>query len=184
MRVPLILSWPNRFEKGRVESTRVTGADLYPTMLQAAGLPLKPEQHVDGQSLIPLLTSGTRLPKRDIVVHFPHYTHATGPFASLIFGDWKLIRFYNNAAGEFELFDLAADPGEQINLSDSEPAKLSELRNRLEAWQQNANAQTPRLNPNHDPKATPQKNRLFSRELALKEREIAEAKLRKSKSER
>jgi arylsulfatase A-like enzyme len=182
MRVPLVVRWPNRIKKARVETTRVTSADLYPTFLEAAGVPLMPEQHRDGQSLIPLMTAGTRLQKRDIVVHFPHYTHATGPFASLIYDDWKLIRFYNDAAGEFELFNLKVDPYEQTNLASAEPAKLSELRQRLTSWQKSANANPPRVNPDYQADATPQKNRLFSRRLALKERKAAEEKLERSKS--
>ena len=184
MRVPLIVSWPGLVKKGRIETTRVTGADLYPTILDAAGLPLKPAQHCDGQSLVPLLTSGAKLSERDIVVHFPHYTHATGPFASLIYDDWKLIRFYNDAAGEFELFNLKADPYEQTNLASTEPVMLSELRQRLTTWQRSADAKAPRVNADHQAESEPQKNRLFSRTLALRERHLAEQKLARSKSDR
>lgn len=184
MRVPLIVRWPNQIKQASVETTRVTSADLYPTFLDAAGVPLMPEQHRDGQSLIPLMTTSTRLPERDIVVHFPHYTHATGPFASLIYKDWKLIRFYNNAAGEFELFNLKVDPYEQTNLASAEPAKLSELRQRLTNWQKSANANPPRANPEYQANAKPQKNRLFSRKLALIERKAAEEKLKRSKAEK
>lgn len=184
MRVPLIVSWPNRVNQGRVDSTRVTGADLYPTFLEAAGLPLNPGQHSDGQSLVSLLTSGAKLLEREIVVHFPHYTHATGPFASLIYDDWKLIRFYNDAAGEFELFNLKNDPYEQTNLANAEPGKLSELQQRLTSWQRSANAKPPRVNADYQADAKPQKNRLFSRTLALKERQIAEEKIARSKADR
>jgi arylsulfatase A len=184
MRVPLIVRWPNRVKKGQIEKTRVTGADLYPTFLDASGLPLNPKQHRDGQSLVPLLTLGEKLPKREIVVHFPHYTHATGPFASLIYDDWKLIRFYNDDAGEFELFNLETDPYEQTNLASAEPAKLSELRQRLTTWQRSADAKPPRVNPDYQAESKPQKNRLFSRSLALKERQVAEQKLARSNADR
>ena len=184
MRVPLIVRWPGRVKTGRVETTRVTGADLYPTILDAAGLPLKPEQHRDGQSLVPLLTSHEKLPERDIVVHFPHYTHATGPFASLIYDDWKLIRFFNDAAGEFELFNLKTDPYEQTNLASAEPEMLSKLRQRLTTWQRSADAKPPRVNPDYKAESKPQKHRLFSRTLALRERHVAEQKLARSKADR
>ena len=177
MRVPFIVRWPARVEGGVVEKTRVTGANLYPTFLEAAGLPLMPAQHRDGKSLMPLLEAGGALPERDIVVHFPHYTHATGPFAYLIRGDWKLLRFYNDAAGAYELFHLKEDPYEQQNLAAAMPDKVSELKNRLEAWQRDAKAQMPRENPNYEPTSSPQKNRRHSRELALKERRLVQDRL-------
>ena len=43
---------------------RIIGMDIYPTMLAAAGLPLRPDQHVDGLNLMPLLTQNATLEKR------------------------------------------------------------------------------------------------------------------------
>ena len=181
MRVPMIVRWPARVPGGRVISQRVTGADLYPTFLDSANLPLMPEQHVDGASLLPLLIENKNLPDRDLVVHFPHYTHATGPFASIIYKNWKLIRFYNNTSGEYELFNLRDDPYEQRSLVKENSDRFAEMKRRLSAWQTTANAQAPVENSAFTAGAHTPKDRRFTRSLALKERARDEQKIKDSK---
>ena len=117
MKVPFIVKWPAKIKPG-ISEQRIIGMDIYPTMLGAASLPLRLDQHVDGLNLMPLLTKSESLKKRPIIFHFPHYTHATGPFSSIILDDWKLIRFYNDELGGYLLYNLGADPDEQNNLAD------------------------------------------------------------------
>ena len=50
-REPLIVRWPGRVAAGSRCRVPVTSPDFYPTLLEAAGLPPRPEQHVDGVSL-------------------------------------------------------------------------------------------------------------------------------------
>ena len=53
-KTPLIVKWPDRINPGSVDSTHfVTGIDLMPTIMEAAGVPLVPE--LDGLSFLPLL---------------------------------------------------------------------------------------------------------------------------------
>jgi len=118
MKVPFIVKWPGKIRPGTSQQ-RVVGMDIYPTILSAASLPLRPEQHVDGLDLMPLLTRNATLKRRPIVFHFPHYTHATGPFSAIIEDDWKLIRFYNDEQGGCLLYNLAEDPQEQNDLAAS-----------------------------------------------------------------
>jgi arylsulfatase A-like enzyme len=56
VREPLIVSWPGRIAASSVCEEPVSSPDFYPTLLEAAGLPLQPQQHVDGVSFLPLLT--------------------------------------------------------------------------------------------------------------------------------
>lgn len=55
-RVPLMIRCPGR--QAGVCHTPVTTPDIYPTFLELAGLPLRPQQHCDGVSLAPLLDGG------------------------------------------------------------------------------------------------------------------------------
>lgn len=55
IREPFIIKYPQLVEAGSVCHTPVVAVDFYPTLLDIAGLPLKPQQHVDGKSLLPLL---------------------------------------------------------------------------------------------------------------------------------
>ncbi len=53
-KTPLIVKWPGKIEPGSVDSTHfVTGIDLMPTMMEAAGI--APIPKLDGQSFLPLL---------------------------------------------------------------------------------------------------------------------------------
>ncbi len=177
-RTPLFIRWPSRIEAGSQSDTRVIHMDLYPTLLEMAGLPLRPDQHVDGISLMPLLAGSGALPDRDLFFHFPHPTHATGPYASVISRDWKLIRWYNDTSGAYSLFNLAEDPGELVDLADRLPQRVKELSDRLAQWQRETNAQMPRPNPGFDPSLPPLRDKAFTRRLAMKERQEFEQRLK------
>ena len=126
MRVPFIVKWPAKFSGGKKEQTAVVSTDLYPTFLEAADVRLIPEQHKDGISLFPLFTGG-ELPEREIHFHFPHYTSNTSPYSVIVDGDWKLIRYYNDASGGFQLFNMKNDPYELSDLSASKPEIVKQL---------------------------------------------------------
>ncbi|MDP4646421.1 MAG: sulfatase [Akkermansiaceae bacterium] len=177
MRVPLIVKWPGRIMPGTSEQ-RVVGTDFYPTMLSAAGLPLRPQQHQDGVDLMPLLTEGAVLGKRAIIFHYPHYTHATGPFSAIVMDGWKLIRFYNDQEGEYLLYNLAEDPCEQNDLASTKPEKLAELAAELTASLTGMKAELPTPNPDYkpNPKAL---NLQSTLKLAKKERAAFSARLEK-----
>jgi arylsulfatase A-like enzyme len=150
MRVPFIVKWPGKIAPG-ISKQRIVGTDIYPTMLSAAGLPLRPEQHVDGVDLMPVLTKQATLKDRPIIIHYPHYTHATGPFSSIISKDWKLIRFYNDSEGAYLLYNLAEDPNEQADLTATHPEKVKELAAQLTHALKEMKAEMPTVNPNYEP---------------------------------
>jgi len=61
IREPLIVKWPGVVKAGSFCSEPVISTDLYPTMLEMAGLDLMPDQHMDGESLVGLLKGGQSL---------------------------------------------------------------------------------------------------------------------------
>ena len=120
--------------------------DFFPTILDLAGLPLHPELHVDGISLLKQL-KGDDSGERTLHWHYPHYHGSTWkPGAAIREGNWKLIEFYHY--NNFELYDLSNDLGEQNDLSKSNPHKAKELRAKLNKWQKKMNAKMPTPNPN------------------------------------
>jgi arylsulfatase A-like enzyme len=180
MKVPFIVKWPAKIKPGTTEQ-RIIGMDIYPTMLGAAGLPLRPDQHVDGLNLMPLLTKGERLKDRPIIFHFPHYTHATGPFSSIIEDDWKLIRFYNDDQGGYLLYNLAVDPEEQNSLAEKNVKMRDKLLQQLEISLKEMKAELPIPNPAYNPDTGVEKMTLkFTKDLAEKERELFEERLRRA----
>jgi len=183
MKVPFIVKWPAKIQPATSEQ-RIIGMDIYPTMLGATGFPLRPDQHVDGLNLMPLLTKGERLKDRPIIFHFPHYTHATGPFSSIIENDWKLIRFYNDEQGGYLLYNLAVDPEEQHNLADVNVKMRDKLLQQLEISLKEMKAELPIPNPDYKPDTGVKKMNLrFTKNLAEKERAMFEERLSESVSD-
>lgn len=149
VREPMIANWPSKIAKGATREEMVIGMDFYPTFLELAGLKLRPDEHMDGISLAPLLTGKGRIPTRDTLFwHYPHY-HRTKPYGAIRHGDWKLIEFFED--GDLELFDLKSDPSERKNLAKDQPQRAADLLAKLKDWRQSVDAQMMTPNPNYDP---------------------------------
>ena len=140
IREPMIVKWPGVVRSGTTASTPVTSTDFYPTILEMAGLPPKPEQHVDGLSLVPLLKESGPLRRDTLYWHYPHY-HRTTPAGALLHGDWKLIEYFED--GRLELYNLRDDIGEQHDLASAMPEKARELQKMLADWRRSVSAQMP-----------------------------------------
>jgi hypothetical protein len=145
-RVPLIVRGPCVAFPGSQCEVPVTSTDFYPTLLEMAGLPLMPEQHCDGESLLPLLTGQGGLKRPAIYWHFPHYGNQGGtPGSSVRAGDFKLIEFFED--GRLELYNLAEDIEEQHNLAEVDPHRVLELHTMLKEWREKVDAKIPAPNP-------------------------------------
>lgn len=149
LRVPFIVKSPNGFGKGAVSDIPVIGTDFYPTILEYVGLPLHPEQHIDGVSLKPLIEGKSLLP-RTLYWHYPHYGNQGGEPSSIIReGEWKLIHYYED--GHNELYNLSIDETESEPLNAQYPEKVSYLRKKLEVWLTETNARIPKADPEYNP---------------------------------
>jgi arylsulfatase A-like enzyme len=151
IRVPWIIRAPGVTRPGSICDTPVITTDLYPTLLELAGLPPFPEQHRDGVSLVPLL-GGRGMNRAPLFWHYPHYGNQGGaPGGAVRDGDWKLIEWYED--GTRELFNLRDDPGETSNRAAENPAKVQELHAKLIAFRKDVNAIMPTPNPDWTGKA-------------------------------
>ena len=134
IRIATSISWPAGLQPA-VANVPAYTADLYPTLLELCGLPLRPEQHRDGTSLAGVLRGGEPGPlrERDLAWYYPH-EHGSGhkPSAAIRRGRWKLVHFLGS--GRSELFDLENDPGETTDLSAVDPNGAARLEERLKSW--------------------------------------------------
>lgn len=145
IREPYIIHVPGMTEPGSSTQVPAIGMDFYPTMLELAGLQPKPEQHVDGVSLVPVLNGGT-IADRDLFWHYPHYGNQGGEPSSIIRSkDWKLIYYYED--GRSELYDLGKELTEETDLAAQHPEVVAELRHRLDAWLADTGAKIPQPDP-------------------------------------
>lgn len=154
IREPLIISYPPKVKAGTRISTPVVSADIFPTILGLADLPLLPEQHVDGVDLAPLVEGKTDTLNREaIYFHLPHYHHINtmGPSGAVRAGDYKLVEAYET--GKAELYNLRDDIGETRDLSPEQPELAAKLRKMLHDWRKANGSRTVTVNPEYDPSA-------------------------------
>lgn len=146
VREPLIIHWPNHVTKASICHEPVTSPDFYPTLLEAAGLDLIPQQHIDGVSIMPLLKEVKDFQRGPIFWHYPHYGNQGGsPGSSIREGRYKLIEFFEDQ--RLELYDLQDDLSELKDISHTHKELCSSMHTKLVDWRQSVEALIPEVNP-------------------------------------
>lgn len=163
IRVPCFMRWPAGF-KGPAKVTRLTAhLDVLPTALEACGVPVRADMNLDGASLWPLLRDpSASWPDRTLFFQWdsgqvPRRGHAF----TVLTERWKLVQpcgmdlpnqqhIRNRYAqlcrlqgrGErsiegpprYELYDIAADPGETKDLAAEHPEIVEAMKRQYDAW--------------------------------------------------
>lgn len=149
IRQPYYIAWPGKTDDGGTTEVLATGMDFYPTILDLAGVPLMPEQHLDGISLRSILEGNPAENDRPLFWHYPHYGNQGGePSAIMMEGDWKLIHYFEDDRNE--LYHVADDIGETNDLASSEAERVNRMAAALSAWQKEVGAAYPSRNPKFD----------------------------------
>jgi arylsulfatase A-like enzyme len=154
LQMPMMVRWPGRIPPGTRVAEMLTNVDIAATLLEAAGLdPATELPEQQGRSFLPLL-QGEEVPDWPETVYYRYWEHDDPEHhAPAHYGirtrRWKYIDYYGDGLGapgasqrifarEHELYDLAADPQELVNLADSPEhagvrAELREQLARLQA---------------------------------------------------
>lgn len=139
IREAFLVKWPGVTKPNSASDTPVVSTDFYPTMLEMADLPAKPNQHLDGVSLAPLLKQSGSIDREAIYWHYPHYANQGGfPGAAVRVGDYKLLERFED--GQVHLYNLKEDIGERNDLAEKMPDRVATMRNRLHAWYKEVDA--------------------------------------------
>ena len=147
IREPYLIKWPGKTPAGSVCHAPVISMDFYPTILEMAGLPQAEHQHLDGLSLVPLLTQTGIIVRKDLFWHYPHYSNQGGfPGGAIRSGDYKLIERFEN--GDVQLYNIQADVGERVNLAKYKPALTESMQKKLHNWYRKVNAKFLQAKPN------------------------------------
>lgn len=115
MNTPLLVKWKRKIKPGSVSTSLIQNIDFAPTMLDVAGV--KIPDWIQGLSIKPILTGKLQeLPRKELYYRYYEYPidHYVIPHIGIREKQFKLIYFYT--AGEWEFYDLKADPTEQKNL--------------------------------------------------------------------
>jgi len=136
MRIPMIVYWPGVTKAGSVTDRATTGTDFFPSFLEMAGLPLRPQNHLDGESFAAVLKGDNSPRKKPIYWYYDGARVGTGnvAMAAMLDGDMKLVNLvYEN---KDELYNIREDIGEKNDLAASNPEKLKEMKQKLTSWEQ------------------------------------------------
>ena len=126
-RVPFFLRWPaGPTGPAREISTLTHGVDLLPTLVDLCGLSARLPEAPDGLSLRPLLQGRAEaFEARKLVVQFG--AEFKDWDCAVLWNRWRLVK-------GAELYDLAADPGQQHDLAAMRPEVVATLRAAYESW--------------------------------------------------
>ncbi len=145
---PFFIKVPWLNTSSKQSNVPVINTDLYPTILDLTDIQLKPKEHTDGISLLPLLKNNT-IADRPLIWHYPHYGNQGGEPSSIIRqGDWKLIYYYEDERKE--LYNLKNDIQETINLSTTNQTITKKLETTLFQYLNNLGAKYPTKDPLYD----------------------------------
>ncbi len=133
MRVPMIARWPGHIPAGQVRGGISSLLDLFPTFVELAGGAVPSDRVIDGRNILGFLQGKTDSPHREFYYYFRTHLFAVRS------GPWKL-HFYKRdltprgrnveapvPCDPLELYHLADDPAEEINLSARHPEVVERL---------------------------------------------------------
>ena len=155
LKVPFAIRWPGVVNPGTNCSVPVISNDIFPTVMEMAGISYK-KADIDGKGLTPLLKQSGDINRDAIYFHYPHYHHqGFKPASAIREGDYKLIEWYEETLlgldNQINLYNVRKDVGETIDLADKMPEKAASMRKKLHEWRRAVNAQEMIINPDYDP---------------------------------
>ena len=127
VRVPYVVSWPDRLPAGKDFGQPVMSFDAFATALAAAGAAMPSDKTYDSVNLTPYLAGETKGAPHEQLF----WRVGGGVKYGLRQGDWKLVRGKDKSP---ELYNLAQDLGEQHDLAAAEPERLKQLLTALDEW--------------------------------------------------
>ncbi len=122
--VPLIVKFPSGYMKGRVFKKLVSSIDIVPTIMATLGL--QTDAYVQGENLLPFIKNPKDF-SREYVLSF---YEEDAMWVVLTSKKWKIVR--NNQFHSWQLYDLEADPHEEVNAKDLYPDVFNSLKAKLE----------------------------------------------------
>ena len=141
-RTPLVFYWRGHVPGGVVRDDLVSTLDVFPTLLDYAGVPV-PGNRV-GVSLRPRIEGRAGPPHGELVGHMQNATPHLGgdgapdaPAAQAYFlrnARWHYVWYPER--GDDQLYDVQADPEERKNVLAEHPELAEEFRRRIRAWEE------------------------------------------------
>lgn len=141
--VPTLIRWPAGGQSGITITEPVMNIDFFPTFSDLAGIPLPDDRIIDGCSLLPLLRGDETRSPHDVLFFVDSTVpiRETQGYAIRSRDHFKYFAAKKSENSVYQsmmihpfLFDLQADPNESYDVRSIHPAKASELKDQLEAF--------------------------------------------------
>jgi arylsulfatase A len=187
IRVPSFMRWPGHLPAGTKADGITSALDIMPTLLAATGVPAPAGDHLDGINLLPHLSHpAAPVPDRTLVFQWDgHLVPVRDSAYAVRSGRYKLVQANGMAQKgirekyaelcrlegrgpltidgppRYELFDIAADPGERTDIAAQKPELVAQLKQVYENWfddtwaSWHSSAEAPSSTPQPIPTATP-----------------------------
>ena len=138
IRVVSLLRWPDQLAAGGKMESIMTVMDVFPTLMDAAGIKPGPHYPWDGRSLWPAIKDGKQQPRQDDVF-FVSETPIYGQIMTTVFNEeWKLGQEIQQDQLTISvtphLFNIKDDPNEYINLAAEHPDVVVAMSQRALEW--------------------------------------------------
>jgi len=131
IRVPMLLRWPGRIPAGQVVGEPVMAADLFPTILSAAGISNEGYE-LDGRDILPVAAHGAPAPHDMLFWEMDGQTAVRqGKYKLVLNG---VLEEFSHPRAEVWLSDLSVDMSESNNLADALPEVAARLMQAALAW--------------------------------------------------
>ena len=159
-KVPFIAHWPGRIPAGNSSSEILTNLDIFPTVLNLAGVAQPDDRTIDGLDIMGVLDGQNPKSPRDAFYYY-HYDE----LQSVRSGQWKYIRKTNRYVWPIPLdaewfpvksnskqltktrwpllYDLSVDPAEAYNVIARNVDVAKQLERKMSAWEA-SNRRNPR----------------------------------------
>ena len=150
IRVPAIVRWPGHTRAGGTSSEPLSNVDILPTLAAIAGVTTPDDRVIDGGDMTPVFR-GENV-NRSVPLHWHFYDPWGGPQSVLRQGDWMIgaswdvgdfhpLKAYydmaeattiqNSKLADFELYNLADDIHQDLDLANEHPARLEAMKTEL-----------------------------------------------------
>ena len=135
MRVPMIISWPNRLKPRTDQNTMMAFADLYPTLLSMMGFQKEIPAEVQTFDLAKELLSGKERKELAQPYYFVQYDNPATGYRGLRTATYTFaVHARDGKPDQIILFNRAKDPYEMNNLAEAEPKLVKRLTHQLKTF--------------------------------------------------
>ena len=133
IRVPGIIKWPAGFKAaglpvGTVSAEPIIGHDIFPTLLEIAGIPVPSDRVIDGVSIMPVFQKKPLKRIRPLYWRNRKETYRV----AIRDGDWKLL--CDSKRSTWTLYNLVEDRAESKDLREANPERFERMKAALIAY--------------------------------------------------